>query len=35
VLQGLILFSTLGGELFIRYRVRFDRRRVVAAEPAS
>jgi general nucleoside transport system permease protein len=26
VLQGLILFSALGGELFVRYRVRFDRR---------
>jgi ABC-type uncharacterized transport system permease subunit len=35
VLQGLILFCTLGGELFIRYRVRFDRRRVPVAEPAS
>jgi general nucleoside transport system permease protein len=35
VLQGLILFCTLGGELFIRYRVRIDRRqRVPAAEPA-
>jgi ABC-type uncharacterized transport system permease subunit len=35
VLQGLILFCALGGELFIRYRVRFDRRRAVAAEAAS
>jgi general nucleoside transport system permease protein len=35
VLQGLILFCTLGGELFIRYRVRIDRRRVPAVEPAS
>ena len=26
VLQGIILFSTLGGELLIRYRVRFGRR---------
>jgi simple sugar transport system permease protein len=25
VLQGLILFCALGGELFVRYRVRFDR----------
>ena len=35
VLQGLILFCTLGGELFIRYRVRFAGRRVAAPEPAS
>jgi ABC-type uncharacterized transport system permease subunit len=36
VLQGLILFCALGGELFVRYRVRFERRRVPAAvEPAS
>ena len=26
VLQGIILFCTLGGELLIRYRVRFGRR---------
>ena len=26
VMQGLILFSALGGELLIRYRVRFVRR---------
>lgn len=26
ILQGLILFSTLGGELFVRYRVRLARR---------
>jgi simple sugar transport system permease protein len=26
VLQGIVLFSTLGGELLIRYRVRFGRR---------
>ena len=25
VMQGLILFSALGGELLIRYRVRFPR----------
>jgi general nucleoside transport system permease protein len=34
VLQGLILFCVLGGEVFVRYRIRFDRR-TVAAEPAS
>jgi general nucleoside transport system permease protein len=33
VLQGLILFCALGGELFIRYRVTFERRRVSVAEP--
>jgi ABC-type uncharacterized transport system permease subunit len=36
VLQGLILFSALGGELFVRYRVRLDRRpRGTAAAEAS
>jgi len=35
VLQGLILFCALGGELFVRYRIRFDRRRAPAAEPAG
>ena len=35
VLQGLILFCALGGELFIRYRVRFERRRAPAPEPVS
>jgi simple sugar transport system permease protein len=25
VMQGLILFCALGGELFVRYRVRFER----------
>jgi len=35
VIQGLILFSALGGELLVRYRVRFARRpEVVAVEPA-
>jgi len=34
VLQGLILFCVLGGEVFVRYRIRFDRR-TPAAEPAS
>ena len=35
VLQGLILFCALGGELFVRYRVRIDRRAATAPEPAS
>ena len=35
VIQGLILFSALGGELLVRYRVRFGRRAPEAAtEPA-
>jgi general nucleoside transport system permease protein len=34
VLQGLILFCALGGELFIRYRVRLERRHKPAPEPA-
>jgi simple sugar transport system permease protein len=36
VMQGLILFATLGGELLVRYRVRFPRspRRPVDAAPA-
>jgi ABC-type uncharacterized transport system permease subunit len=34
VLQGLILFCALGGELFVRYRVRFVRRHATAPEPA-
>ena len=34
VLQGLILFCALGGELFVRYRVRIERRHRPAAEPA-
>jgi ABC-type uncharacterized transport system permease subunit len=33
ILQGLILFTTLGGELFIRYRVRLDRRSRRAEAP--
>jgi simple sugar transport system permease protein len=32
VLQGIILFSALGGELLIRYRVRFGRRAVAPVE---
>ncbi len=35
VLQGLILFCALGGELFVRYRVRFERRRTPAPEAAA
>jgi simple sugar transport system permease protein len=31
VIQGLILFSALGGELLLRYRVRFGRREVAPA----
>jgi len=36
VMQGIILFSALGGELLVRYRIRFARRVEVAAavEPA-
>jgi simple sugar transport system permease protein len=34
VLQGLILFCALGGELFIRYRVRLERRTPKTAAPA-
>src|SRR6476619_1960063 len=32
VMQGLILFCARGGELFVRYRVRFVRRHTTAAE---
>jgi general nucleoside transport system permease protein len=35
VLQGLILFCALGGELFVRYRIRFVRRQAPVAEPAA
>jgi ABC-type uncharacterized transport system permease subunit len=39
VMQGLILFCALGGELFVRYRVRFERgsryAKTSAPEPAS
>jgi simple sugar transport system permease protein len=35
VMQGIILFSALGGELLVRYRVRFARRTQVAAEGAA
>jgi ABC-type uncharacterized transport system permease subunit len=35
VLQGLILFCALGGELFVRFRIRFVRRQAPVAEPAA
>jgi general nucleoside transport system permease protein len=35
VLQGIILFCTLGGELLIRYRIRIGRRAGGAVEPAA
>jgi hypothetical protein len=35
VLQGLILFCALGGELLVRYRVRIRRRGVHAAEATA
>jgi general nucleoside transport system permease protein len=35
VLQGLILFCALGGELFVRYRIRFNRHQTPVAEPAA
>jgi simple sugar transport system permease protein len=35
VMQGLILFCALGGELFVRYRVRFERRAPKAPTPAA
>jgi simple sugar transport system permease protein len=37
VLQGLILFSVLGGELLVRYRIRFGRRagRPSTSQPAT
>jgi general nucleoside transport system permease protein len=34
VLQGLLLFCVLGGELFIRYRIRIERRHAPATEVA-
>jgi general nucleoside transport system permease protein len=34
VLQGMILFCALGGELLIRYRVRLGRRAPLTVEPA-
>jgi general nucleoside transport system permease protein len=35
VMQGIILFSALGGELLVRYRVRFVRRAKVETAPAE
>jgi len=35
VIQGIILFSALGGELLVRYRLRFARRPRVEAAPAE
>jgi simple sugar transport system permease protein len=35
VMQGLILFCALGGELFARYRVRIARRARTAAAPEA
>ena len=37
VMEGMILFTTLGGELFVRYRVRISRRHhtAVAEQPAE
>jgi ABC-type uncharacterized transport system permease subunit len=35
VMQGLILFCALGGEVLIRYRLRFTRREVRAAEATA
>ncbi len=35
VMSGMILFTTLGGELLIRYRVRLQRRQREAVAPAS
>jgi ABC-type uncharacterized transport system permease subunit len=35
VMQGIILFSALGGELLVRYRIRFARRSQAAAAAAT
>jgi ABC-type uncharacterized transport system permease subunit len=35
VIQGIILFSVLGGELLVRYRLRFARRSRVESAPAA
>jgi simple sugar transport system permease protein len=35
VMEGMILFTTLGGELFIRYRIRIGRRRHGVQPPGS
>jgi general nucleoside transport system permease protein len=35
VMEGMILFTTLGGELFVRYRLRFTRKHHHTASTAS
>jgi simple sugar transport system permease protein len=35
VIEGIILFSALGGELLVRYRIRFARRTRIEAAPAE
>jgi simple sugar transport system permease protein len=35
VIQGIILFSALGGELLVRYRIRVSRRAAATAPPAT
>jgi general nucleoside transport system permease protein len=35
VMQGIFLFAVLGGELLIRYRLRFGRERIAAAAPEA
>jgi simple sugar transport system permease protein len=35
VMQGIILFSALGGELLVRYRIRFGRGATESAPPAA
>lgn len=35
ILQGIVLFAILGGELFVRYRVRIVRERGLASPPAN
>jgi hypothetical protein len=34
-MQGIILFSALGGELLVRYRIRRGRRATEATPPAA
>ena len=34
-MQGLILFCALGGEVLVRYRIRFGRTRPAASAPAA
>jgi hypothetical protein len=35
VIQGIVLFCALGGELLVRYRVRLGRAGAVEAAPAA